>query len=160
MLVAPDLGGDLVSDTPPVPPTPPEPTPAYTPAPTGYTPPPAAAPGYTPPPGYAQPGYAQPYNGYATAPRTNVLAIVSLCLSLGALVFGITAIGGIITGHIALGQIKRTGEGGHGIALAGTIIGWVLSGIGVLLIVGYIVFVVILFGAAATSGSFSSSYDS
>ena len=41
-------------------------------------------------------------------------------------------IGGIICGHLALGQIKRTGESGHGLALAGTIIGWVFTGLIVL----------------------------
>ncbi|OOP59478.1 peptidylprolyl isomerase [Arthrobacter sp. SRS-W-1-2016] len=45
--------------------------------------------------------------------KTNVLAILSL-------VFGI--VGGIVAipiGHIALSQIRRTGEGGRGMALAG-----------------------------------------
>ena len=57
-------------------------------------------------------------------------------------------LGGIITGHIALGQIKRTGEGGHGLALAGTIIGYVLTGLGLLVAIFYIIF----FVALASSG--------
>ena len=32
---------------------------------------------------------------------------------------------GVITGHMALGQIKQTGEQGRGLALAGTILGYV-----------------------------------
>jgi hypothetical protein len=32
---------------------------------------------------------------------------------------------GVITGHGALGQISRTGEGGRGLALTGVISGWV-----------------------------------
>ncbi|CAM5363261.1 DUF4190 domain-containing protein [Leifsonia shinshuensis] len=66
--------------------------------------------------GQAQPPY--PY-AYPPAPRTNVLAIVSL---VSAFAVSIVA---VITGHIALSQIKRTGEVGRGMALAGLIIGYV-----------------------------------
>lgn len=41
---------------------------------------------------------------------------------------------GIITGHMALSKIKRTGEGGRGLALAGTIIGYVGTALGLLAI--------------------------
>jgi peptidyl-prolyl cis-trans isomerase B (cyclophilin B) len=41
---------------------------------------------------------------------------------------------GIIFGHIARSQIKRSGEGGRGLALAGLIIGYV-SAIGSILVV-------------------------
>lgn len=67
-----------------------------------------------------QPLPAQPYPyAYAPEPRTNVLAIISL---VSAFVVSIAA---VITGHIALSQIKRTGESGRGMALAGLIIGYV-----------------------------------
>ncbi|GAA4143959.1 DUF4190 domain-containing protein [Leifsonia shinshuensis] len=71
--------------------------------------------------GQAQYGQAQPPYPYASppAPRTNVLAIVSL---VSAFAVSIVA---VITGHIALSQIKRTGEAGRGMALAGLIIGYV-----------------------------------
>ena len=42
----------------------------------------------------------------------------------------------IITGHVALTQIKKSGESGRGLALAGTIVGyltialWIISSIG------------------------------
>ncbi len=42
----------------------------------------------------------------------------------------------VITGHMSLSQIKRTGENGRGMGLAGTIVGWV--GIG-LSIIGFII---------------------
>jgi hypothetical protein len=29
-----------------------------------------------------------------------------------------------IMGHVAMGQIKRTGEGGNGLAIAAVVIGW------------------------------------
>ncbi len=63
----------------------------------------------------------QPTPGYAAAPaapKTNVLAIVSLVISI--LGFNLIA---IILGAIALNQIKKTGENGRGLAIAGIIIG-------------------------------------
>jgi hypothetical protein len=50
--------------------------------------------------------------------RTNTLAIVAFIGSF------FVSLLGIIAGHIALRQIKRSGEKGHGFALAGTIIGY------------------------------------
>ena len=56
---------------------------------------------------------------------TNGLAIASLACGLVQLVFGpVTAIPAIVFGHMALNQIKRTGEQGAGLALAGLILGW------------------------------------
>ncbi len=49
---------------------------------------------------------------------------------------GIGSIAGVICGHIALSQIKKTGEQGRGMAIAGLIIGYI--GI-VLAIIGIIV---------------------
>lgn len=52
--------------------------------------------------------------------RTNVLAIVSLVTSI----IGLSLVG-VITGHIGLSQIKKTGEEGRGLAIAGLIIGYI-----------------------------------
>jgi hypothetical protein len=52
--------------------------------------------------------------------KLNTLAVVSLATALTG--FGVVA--GIITGHISLAQIKRTGENGRPLALAGIIIGY------------------------------------
>lgn len=82
----------------------------------------------TPPPA------ASPYSA-PVAPvgqKTNTLSIVALILGF------LVPIGGIITGHIALGQIKKSGEAGHGMALTGTILGYVFS-------VGWIIFWIIYF---------------
>ena len=82
-------------------------------------PPPPAVPSSQPvtPAGYGQPvppvGYGQPVQ-----PGTNVLAIISLVISI--LGFNVIA---IILGAIGLSQIKRTGEKGRGLALAGIWIG-------------------------------------
>ncbi|MEI2784241.1 MAG: DUF4190 domain-containing protein [Candidatus Nanopelagicales bacterium] len=54
---------------------------------------------------------------------TNGLAIGSLVLSLLGLFCGIGSIVGVILGFIARGQIKRTGQGGNGLAVAGIVIG-------------------------------------
>lgn len=64
----------------------------------------------------AQPVYVAP----PAAARTNTLAIVSLVTSI----LGIGIVG-IITGHISLSQIKKTHEQGHGLALAGLILGYI-----------------------------------
>lgn len=94
----------------------------------------------TSPPLAALTPYSTTGAAYAYGPRTNPLAITSLVLSLVGLVTWITAIPGVITGHIALRQLRRTGEGGRGMALAGVIVGYVLSGFLVL----YTLFVVLM----------------
>jgi Domain of unknown function (DUF4190) len=88
-----------------------------------------------------------PPGQYAGAPaqRTNTLAIIALVLGI------VVPIGGIICGHIALAQIKRTGEAGHGLALAGTIIGYVLTVLGIVLIVAYIALFAYLFSNGYTT---------
>ncbi len=70
--------------------------------------------------------------------KTNTLAIVSLLASI----FWFPALIGVITGHIAISQIKRTGERGRGLAIAGLIIGY-LGLVG--LIVGGIISAVAVF---------------
>ena len=66
--------------------------------------------------GWQQPGPVQPV--YVSAPPTNGMAIAALIL---AFVFYPL---GIILGHVARGQIKRTGEAGKGLATAALIIGY------------------------------------
>jgi peptidyl-prolyl cis-trans isomerase B (cyclophilin B) len=88
-----------------------------------------------------------PYTG-APAPaneRWNVLAIVGFVLAF------FISLGAVICGHIALSQIKRTGERGRGLALAAVILGY----IGLLLGLIWIVVVVLAIAAGVSSGSFS-----
>ncbi|MGW0482266.1 DUF4190 domain-containing protein [Nonomuraea sp. NPDC003214] len=75
--------------------------------------------GQQPPPG---PGYPPPY-----APRpTNGMAVTSLVLGIVGLLFcGLTSIPGAIVGHIAMARIKRTGEQGQGMAVAGLITSYI-----------------------------------
>lgn len=88
---------------------------------------------------------------YSHSRPTNVLAIIALIASC----LGFT-VPGIIMGHIALHQIKTTGEGGHGLALAGVIVGYCLLVLTILLIVFYVLIIVGLIAwATANSSNFS-----
>jgi drug/metabolite transporter (DMT)-like permease len=74
------------------------------------------------------PEYGTPYPGDYGYPATaqggtNTLAIISLVSSIVGLLCGIGSIIGIACGAVALNQIKRTREGGHGLAIAGIVIG-------------------------------------
>src|SRR3954470_24119347 len=73
-----------------------------------------------PPPYGAYPPTYDPY-GYARPRPTNGMAIASL---ICAFVFAPL---GIVFGHISLSQIKRTGEEGHGLAVAGLVISYLIT---------------------------------
>lgn len=103
---------------------------------TPTAPPPAHGYGGTPP--YGPPPYGPPR---VTAPPTNTLAVVALiCSLLGVtLLPGLGSVVGIVAGHIALSQVKRSGEGGRGLAIAGLVVGYagvVIIGV-VLLMLAY-----------------------
>lgn len=91
-------------------------------------------PSFDPPPAYGIPSAAEPYppapppypyQPYPypppVPPRTNALAIASLVC---AFVFAPL---GILFGHLSLSQIKRSGEDGRGLAIAGLVIGYVFT---------------------------------
>jgi len=91
--------------------------------------------------------YSAPAGGYAPAAKWNVLSIVSLVTS----VLGFSIVG-IITGHISLNQIKKTGEQGNVLAIIGLVIGYLGA-------LGWIIFWVVwigIFAAAGAAGGFSS----
>jgi hypothetical protein len=102
-------------------------TQAYTPGATGqqapYDPADLLSPGdpFTqqgPGPGGPPGGPGGPGRGAAAPGKTNTFAVASLILGL----LGITVIGaiaGIVLGILALGQIRRTGQRGRGLAIAG-----------------------------------------
>jgi fumarate reductase subunit D len=75
--------------------------------PPSYPPPPPGGYGYPPPQGAG----------------TNSMAIASLVCSLFGWLCVIGPILGLIFGFLALGQIKQTGQGGRGMAIAGIVIG-------------------------------------
>jgi hypothetical protein len=51
------------------------------------------------------------------------MAIWSLVASLIGIICGIGSIVGIVLGVLALNQIKETRQGGHGLAVAGIVVG-------------------------------------
>jgi hypothetical protein len=68
--------------------------------------------------------------------KTNGLALASLACGLAPFVFGPpVAIPAIVFGHVARRQIKRTGEQGAGLALAGLLLGWAMVILVIVLIV-------------------------
>ena len=80
---------------------------------------------------------------------TNGLAVASLACGLAQFAFGpLPTIPAIVLGHVARHQIKRTGEQGAGMALAGLLLGWAAVVLGVLMIAGLAVFAVTSSGHA------------
>ena len=76
-------------------------------------------------------------------PRTNPLAVTSLVCGVAQIMFGpFATIPAIVCGHVGRSQIRRTREGGAGIALAGLVLGWVGLAFGVLLVAGFVVLAV------------------
>ena len=74
---------------------------------------------------------------------TNGLAIASLACGIAQFAFGpLPTIPAIVLGHVARHQIKRTGEQGAGMALAGLLLGWAGVALGVLAILALAVAVV------------------
>jgi hypothetical protein len=81
---------------------------------------------------------------------TNTMALVGFILSLAGFFTGLTAIPGIVLGHIGLHQIKRTGENGRGFGVAALVMGYIQVGIWVLAaIVGIVILVLFAISAAA-----------
>ena len=80
---------------------------------------------------------------FQRTPPTNGLAITSLVLSIASFVALplIGSIGGVVCGHIARDQLRRSREPeqGDGLALAGLIIGWIG-------IAFYVLLLLIIFG--------------
>lgn len=106
------------------------------------TPPPAygappAAPAYGAAPAASQAYAPQGYGQQPAAERWNVLAIISLVSSF------FVSLAAVVCGHIALSQIKRTGERGRGLAIAGLVLGY-------LGLIAGLIFIVIAVSIAVT----------
>ena len=133
---------NLYRGDPPAPPPPAGPPPGGPGAPgpygqPGYPQPLYGPPGYPPqgypPQGYPPPGYGAPGFPPVYVRPTNTMAILALVM---AFVF---APAGLILGIVARKQIRETGEDGDGLALAGIIVGGIVTAIFVLFIVLWIV---------------------
>jgi DUF1707 SHOCT-like domain/Domain of unknown function (DUF4190) len=78
-----------------------------------------------------------------TVPKTNSLAVASLVCGIGQLMVGpLSTIPAIVLGHVARQQIRRTGENGAGMALAGLLLGWGAVVLGLLLVLGIVLLAV------------------
>ena len=98
-----------------------------------------------PPPYGAYPPPYDPY-GYPRPRPTNGMAIASLiCAFLFAPL-------GIIFGHISLSQIKRTGEEGHGLAVAGLVISYLIT-VGTVVVIAAVVWFTIAVARHLDDGS-------
>jgi peptidyl-prolyl cis-trans isomerase B (cyclophilin B) len=84
---------------------------------------------------YPQPGqpYYPPYPGqpgaYPQARPTNAMAIASIVCAF------VLAPLGVIFGHISLSQIKKSGEEGRGLAIAGLIVGYLITFVSIIALV-------------------------
>ena len=87
--------------------------------------------------------YASTPTGAPVA-KWNVLSIISLVTSILWL-----SLVGIITGHIALSQIKKTGEQGNVLAIIGLVLGYL--GLLGAIIVGVTIIGSLMLGGAVTS---------
>ena len=76
--------------------------------------------------------------------RTNVLAIVALVAAF------VVPLVGIICGHIALSQIKRTGERGRALAIWALVLGY----LGILLGIVYAVVIIGVIASGVASGAY------
>jgi hypothetical protein len=124
-----------------------------------YGPPDTASPigdPIVPPTGSASPQYYQPVTAPAEdKPFDNwtVLAIVALIASC----VGFT-VPGIVLGHIALHQIKKTGQAGHGLAVAALIVGYVLFVLIVLAVIAWFAFLFFTLSFANSAASYGSDF--
>ncbi len=111
------------------------------------------------PPAYGQPPYGQPGpygqpmaygQPYPAPPRgqDNALAIGALVCSILGFCSGVTALAGLVMGHIALSKTNRGEAGGRGLATAAVIVGYVV----VALWIGFFTTLIIL----TRNGSFGS----
>ena len=121
--------------------------PAYTPpAPPAYG---ASAAPYGSAPAAPQAYPSQGYGAPASGPdKWNVLAIVSLVSAF------FVSLAAVICGNIALSQIKKTGEKGRGLAIAGLVLGYLG------LIAGLIIGIIVVLGVIAgiNEGVYNTTY--
>lgn len=98
---------------------------------------------------YQQPA-AVPSEPQPSASSVSVLAVLSIGLVWA------NSIAGILLGHLALAQIRRTGERGRELALAGLIVGYILTALGMMLFVTWLVFMFAVVTQAGPGQTFTS----
>lgn len=134
-------------------PTQPQPEPGAQAAPQASFPPQGyAAPAQQPPAYQVQPVPARP-SLPTTMAATNAFAVVAVIVAF------IQPIAGIVFGHLALGQIKRNGDSGRGLALTGLILGYAYLAFILLFVLFYISMIAIMIGSIGAAVSEFGSYD-
>ncbi len=93
---------------------------------------------------------------YVYGPKTNSLAVASLVTGILSFLLCpfVCAALAVIFGHLARNQIKQSGEGGGGMAIAGLILGYVNLAASAIFIVVWLLLVgglAAIFGAIATT---------
>lgn len=82
--------------------------------------------------------YAQP------VPKTNSYAIGSLACGIAGLMLALPAVPAVVLGHMARKQIKRTGEQGEGMAVAGLVMGYVVCAAMAIVLVFLVIGIVLI----------------
>ena len=103
-------------------------------------------PPYAAPAAYPVAPLAAPPSGTQNTQNTqkmNVLAIIAFVAAF------MLPIAGIVLGHISMSQLRTSGEQGRGLAVAGLVIGYVFTALGVLF---FILWFALFFAAMATHG--------
>ncbi len=105
-------------------------------------PPPPIAPQAPPPQYAAPPGASYPQRPAPPEPwkAKNWMGITSLVLSLMGLVTGISAIAGIVFGHLSLSAVKHGEADNRSVGLAGLIVGYVLTGLAIVALIFFLIF--------------------
>lgn len=76
-------------------------------------------------------GFRYSHNAVRNA-HTNTLAIIALVSAMAGVATFIFAPIGAVLGHVAMNQIRRSGQAGARLARAAIIVGWVVTGLGIL----------------------------
>jgi hypothetical protein len=72
------------------------------------------------------------------------------------LILGLASIAAVILGHLSLKRLKTSGEAGYGMALAGTITGWVGVAVLALMFVMFVILPLLFFaGVMGASTTYS-----
>lgn len=107
---------------------------------------------------YAQQSYGNQYSPqyaptYAPTTPTNSMAVVTLIAGIAGLTLlpFVASIVAVITGPMAKKQIAQTGEQGAGMATAGLVLGWIGVALGVLSVIAFILFFVLIAAASTTT---------
>lgn len=87
------------------------------------------------------PETTNPYKSKFDFSKLNSLAVVSLASAVS----GVGALMAVITGHIALAQIKQTQQSGRALAIVGLVLGYIGIFLGIILVISGVIGSALLF---------------